>query len=249
MITTTEPDILVSVTGLHRYYGDFCAVRDLSFELRRGEVLGLLGPNGAGKTTTMNLLAGTLAPNAGFIRIGGYDLLDNPRAAKGSTGYLPELPPLYPDLTVDEYLDYAAGLRGVPRAARRAARDTSKDQCGLSEYGRRLIGNLSKGYQQRVGIAQALVHDPSVIILDEPTVGLDPNQIREIRSLIIDLGRDRGVILSTHILPEVLATCTSVKIMHHGQLVHEQRVDELNKPGARSLEQIFTDKTVGDSNA
>ncbi len=247
MITTTEPEILVSVTGLHRYYGDFCAVDNLSFELRRGEVLGLLGPNGAGKTTTMNLLAGTLAPHAGTIRIGGHDLLDDPRAAKRVTGYLPELPPLYADLTVDEYLDYAAGLRAVPRARRPAARDAAKMRCGLAEAGRRLVGNLSKGYQQRVGIAQALVHDPSVIILDEPTVGLDPNQIREIRSLITDLGRDRGVILSTHILPEVLATCTSVKIMHRGRLVHEQRVNELCAPGARTLEQIFADKTMGET--
>ena len=246
MITTTEPDILVSVTGLHRYYGDFCAVRDLAFDLRRGEVLGLLGPNGAGKTTTMNLLAGTLAPNAGAIRIDGHDLFEAPRAAKSAIGYLPELPPLYPDLTVDEYLEFAAGLRGIPRAARRSARDAAKARCGLGEYGRRLIGNLSKGYQQRVGIAQAIVHEPSVIILDEPTVGLDPNQIREIRSLIIELGRDRGVILSTHILPEVLATCTDVKIMHRGALVHEQSVGELNAPGARTLEQIFTDKTMAD---
>ncbi|MEX0899301.1 MAG: ABC transporter ATP-binding protein [Gammaproteobacteria bacterium] len=249
MITTTEPDILVSVTGLHRYYGDFCAVRDLAFDLRRGEVLGLLGPNGAGKTTTMNLLAGTLAPSTGSVRLCGHDLLDDPRAAKAAIGYLPERPPLYPDLTVDEYLDYAAGLRAVPRATRSSARDAAKTQCGLADYGRRLIGNLSKGYQQRVGIAQALVHNPSVIILDEPTVGLDPNQIREIRGLIIDLGRDRGVILSTHILPEVLATCTSVKILHRGCLVHEQRVDELTAPGAHTLEQIFIDKTMDDSAA
>ena len=246
MITTTEPEILVSVTGLHRYYGNHCAVRDLDLELRRGEVLGLLGPNGAGKSTTMNMLTGNLAPDAGSVRIAGHDLLEDPRAAKTALGYLPEQPPLYLELTVDEYLDYAARLR---RVEGRDARERTKARCGLGDVGRRLIGNLSKGYRQRVGIAQALVHDPAVVILDEPTVGLDPNQIREIRALIVDLGRDHGVILSTHILPEVLATCTTVTIMDRGRLVYAERVDALRAPGARSLEQVFIEKTMGDAAA
>ena len=249
MIPTTEPEILVSVTGLHRYYGNHCAVRDLDLELRRGEVLGLLGPNGAGKSTTMNLLTGNLAPDAGAMRIAGHDLLEDPRAAKAAIGYLPEQPPLYLELTVDEYLDYAAGLRGVARRIRRDARDAAKARCGLADSGRRLIGALSKGYRQRVGIAQALVHEPAVVILDEPTVGLDPNQIREIRALIIGLRQDHGVILSTHILPEVLATCTAVTIMDRGRLVYTERVEALRAPGARSLEQIFIEKTMGDAAA
>ena len=214
---STKP--LVKVEGLYRYYGARCAVSNLSFSLAKGEILGLLGPNGAGKTSTLQMLAGNLAPSAGSIHIDGIDLLDEPLSAKGKLGYLPELPPLYPDLTVDEYLDYAAALRRVPKAKRAAAVANARERCGLKDVSRRLIGNLSKGFQQRVGIAQAILHMPSVVILDEPTVGLDPIQIREIRELIQELGKEHGVILSTHILPEVQAVCSRVQIIHKGRLV------------------------------
>ncbi len=219
--------ILVEVEHLSRYYGDLAAVQDISFTIRRGEVLGFLGPNGAGKTTTMQVLSGNLAPTSGRVMIAGHDLLADPKAAKAELGYLPENPPLYRELTVDEYLDYCAALNRVPRERRRVAREAAKEQCGLTEVGRRLIGNLSKGYQQRVGIAQAILHRPALVILDEPTVGLDPIQIREIRALIRELGRSHGVILSTHILPEVQATCDRVQIIHKGALVLNDTIEGL----------------------
>ena len=220
---------LVRVENLYRYYDRRCAVRDLSFELGKGEILGLLGPNGAGKTSTLQMLSGNLAPSAGRILIDGMDLLDEPLKAKAALGYLPELPPLYPELTVDEYLAYCAALHRVPNKRIRAACADAKERCGLKDTGGRLIGNLSKGYQQRVGIAQAIVHSPKVVILDEPTVGLDPIQIREIRALIGELGREHGVMLSTHILPEVQAVCTRVQIIHKGRLVFSDTLADLNE--------------------
>jgi len=212
-------EILVQVEGVSRRYGLTEAVKNVSFSLRQGEVLGFLGPNGAGKTTCMQMLTGNLAPSAGRIAIAGHDLLDDPRAAKRAIGYLPEQPPVYRDLTVDEYLRYCAALRAIPRAQRDPACEAAKQKCGLSDVGKRLIGNLSKGYQQRVGLAQAILHLPPVIVLDEPTAGLDPIQIREVRGLIRELGRDHGVILSTHILPEVQTVCDRVQIIHKGELV------------------------------
>ncbi|MGH8280627.1 MAG: ABC transporter ATP-binding protein [Gammaproteobacteria bacterium] len=212
-------DLLVKVENLYRYYDNHCAVQDLNFELRKGEILGFLGPNGAGKSTTMQILSGNLAPSAGRILINGIDILDKPKHAKASIGYLPEQPPLYPDFTVDEYLDYCARLNRVARDKLHAARELAKQRCGLMGMGHKLIGNLSKGYRQRVGIAQAIIHSPAVVILDEPTVGLDPIQIREIRALIVELGKEHGVILSTHILPEVQTVCSRVQIIHQGRLV------------------------------
>ncbi|HKV97794.1 MAG TPA: ATP-binding cassette domain-containing protein [Gammaproteobacteria bacterium] len=212
-------DLLVKVENLYRYYDSHCAVENLNFELHTGEILGFLGPNGAGKTTTMHMLTGNLAPSAGRILINGVDILDEPKRAKSAIGYLPEQPPLYPDFTVDEYLDYCARLNRVARAQVPAARASAKERCGLKDMGARLIGNLSKGFRQRVGIAQAIIHAPRVVILDEPTVGLDPIQIREIRALITELGREHGVILSTHILPEVQSVCSRVQIIHQGRLV------------------------------
>ncbi|HEV2213366.1 MAG TPA: ATP-binding cassette domain-containing protein, partial [Gammaproteobacteria bacterium] len=202
---------------------------DLSFELGKGEILGLLGPNGAGKTSTLQMLSGNLAPSAGRIFIDGVDLLDEPLKAKTALGYLPEVPPLYPELTVDEYLAYCAELHRVPKKRIRAACASAKERCGLKDTGSRLIGNLSKGYQQWVGIAQAIVHAPKVVILDEPTVGLDPIQIREIRALIGELGREHGVMLSTHILPEVQAVCSRVQIIHKGRLVFSDTLADLNE--------------------
>lgn len=222
-------DVLVEVEGLTRRYGRLEAVSDISFSIRQGQVLGFLGPNGAGKTTTMQILSGNLAPTGGRIRIAGHDLLEDPRAAKATIGYLPEQPPVYRELTVNEYLDYCAALNRIPRGRRLTARDRAKERCGLTQVGRRLIGNLSKGYQQRVGLAQAIIHLPPVIILDEPTVGLDPIQIREIRHLIRELGKDHGVILSTHILPEVQATCDQVQIINRGRLVLNDSIEGLSR--------------------
>ena len=222
-------DILVEVNNISRYYGTMRAVADVSFTINKGEVLGFLGPNGAGKTTTMQILSGNLAPSKGNVMIAGHDLLADPRAAKAALGYLPEQPPLYRELTVDEYLNYCAVLNRIPRAHRRQAVDTAKHKCGLSEVGRRLIGNLSKGFQQRVGLAQAIIHMPPVVILDEPTVGLDPIQIREIRDFIRELGKDHSVILSTHILPEILATCDRVQIINKGSLVLNESIAGLQR--------------------
>ena len=219
MTSSASPELTVSAQALTRLYGSNRAVRGVSLELHRGEVLGLLGPNGAGKTTTMQMLTGNLAPSSGEVQICGVDLVDRPIQAKARIGYLPEVPPLYRELKVDEYLRLAGRLHRVRKPALREAVERAKARCGLPDMGRRLIGSLSKGYQQRVGIAQAIIHEPDVIILDEPTVGLDPNQIREIRALIRDLGKDHSVILSTHILPEVEAVCDRVQILHRGEVV------------------------------
>jgi ABC-2 type transport system ATP-binding protein len=221
-----EP-VLVEVERVTRVFGARAVVKDVSFAVRQGEVLGFLGPNGAGKTTTMRMLTGTLAPSAGRVSVGGVDLLAQPLRAKAQLGYLPEQPPLARELRVDEYLDFCARLHRVPRGRVRTAREQAKARCGLAEVGRRLIGNLSKGYQQRVGIAQAIVHEPRVVILDEPTVGLDPLQIQEIRALIRELGRHHSVILSTHILAEVQAVCSHVQIIRDGELVLRSSIGEL----------------------
>lgn len=220
-----ENEILIEARGLTRRYGPTVAIENLDLTLRKGEILGLLGPNGAGKSTTMKILTGTLAPTSGEVRVNGVSLGENPKAAKRHLGYLPEQPPVYPELTVDEYLGYCAGLHGVASKARAEAVNSAKRDCGLTDVGHRLVGNLSKGYQQRVGIAQAIIHRPPVVILDEPTVGLDPIQIREIRSLIADLGRNHSVILSSHILPEIQAVCSRVMIVARGRLVYNEKLD------------------------
>jgi ABC-2 type transport system ATP-binding protein len=222
-------DSLISVNNLFRWYGTTCAVKDVSFEVRRGEVLGFLGPNGAGKSTTMQVITGNLAPSAGRVAINGIDILERPKEAKTSLGYLPEQPPVYREFTVDEYLRFCARLNRIARAGTAQAVTRAKERCGLEQVGRRLIGNLSKGYQQRVGIAQAIIHQPDVVILDEPTVGLDPIQIREIRTLIRELGEEHSVILSTHILPEVQATCSRVQIINRGELVLSDSIEGLTR--------------------
>lgn len=223
-----QNDIFVSVKDVSRFYGTTCAVNNISFEVKRGEVLGFLGPNGAGKSTTMLMLTGNLAPSEGEIVINGIDILENPKQAKASIGFLPEQPPLYRDYTVDEYLRFCAKLHRISHSKLANAVDSVKQRCGLSEVGQRLIGNLSKGYQQRAGIAQAIIHSPAVVILDEPTVGLDPIQIREIRQLIRELGGEHSVILSSHILPEIQTTCDRVQIINQGELVLTDTVEGLD---------------------
>ncbi len=220
---------LIEIEHLSRYYGNLCAVRDVSFTLQRGEILGFLGPNGAGKSTTMGMISGVLAPSGGSIRLNGQDLLQHPARAKAVLGYLPEQPPLYSELTVDEYLRFCAQLRGAGRKEIPSQMARAKKRCGLESSGGRLIANLSKGYRQRVGIAQAIIHQPEIIILDEPTSGLDPNQIQEIRKLIQELGEEQGVILSTHILSEVESTCDRVLILHQGRVVYAEQMDQLNR--------------------
>lgn len=234
--------LTLSAQNLTRQYGEVVAVHQFDLQLRRGEVLGLLGPNGAGKSTTLRMLTGNLAPSSGGVEICGIDLLDKPLEAKAHMGFLPEIPPLYFDMTVNEYLLLAARLHRVPKEALKAALENVKQRCGLEQHSNNLIGTLSKGYQQRVGIAQAIIHNPDVIILDEPTVGLDPNQMREIRQLIRELGTTSSVILSTHILPEVENVCDRVQIMHQGGIVFDQSMIDLRQQNTR-LEAVFTQLT------
>ncbi|ODT67395.1 MAG: multidrug ABC transporter ATP-binding protein [Nitrosomonadales bacterium SCN 54-20] len=233
----------VSARDLIRYFGARIAVDQVSLELGQGEVLGLLGPNGAGKTTIMRLLTGNLAPNNGKIEICGMDLQKQTLKAKACIGYLPEIPPLYRELTIDEYLRLAVKLRRLARSKTDDAIRKAVEHCGLDNVRRRLIGSLSKGYQQRAGIAQAIIHDPAVIILDEPTSGLDPNQMRDVRSLIRELGAMRSVIFSTHALSEVESVCDRVQIINHGRQVFEGPVDRMKLEGTR-LEEIFTQSTM-----
>lgn len=221
--------ITVSASSLLRQFGQRIAVQNLDLKVRKGEILGLLGPNGAGKSTTMQMLTGNLAPTAGKVEICGIDIMDNPKQAKTRLGYLPENPPLYRDLTVDEFLKLAAKLHRIPKTQIKESVHRVKQRCGLSENGKRLIGNLSKGYQQRIGIAQAIIHNPDIVILDEPTVGLDPIQIREIRDLIRELGGSHSVILSTHILPEIEAVCDRVLILHQGKIVFNDTIEGLKQ--------------------
>jgi ABC-2 type transport system ATP-binding protein len=236
-------EALVQVENLSRYYQNHRAINHLSFTLNAGEVLGFLGPNGAGKSTTMQVISGNLAPSEGEVSIAGHDIIEAPREAKRQLGYLPEHPPLYRDASVDEYLRYCARLHRIPRQQVTAAVERVKAQCGLESSGVRLIANLSKGYQQRVGIAQAIIHNPQVVILDEPTVGLDPIQIREIRELIRSLGSEHSVILSTHILSEVQATCDRVQIIRGGELIYNASTESLNQGHEVSV-RIALRKTV-----
>lgn len=220
-------DVLVDAQGLTRRYGLIRAVAGLDLQLRNGEILGLLGPNGAGKSTTLRMLAGCLAPSEGRVLIRGLDMARAPSRAKRHLGYLPERPPLYPEQTVREYLAFCARLHRIPRREQGAAVASAMTDCGLADMGSRLIAHCSKGYQQRVGIAQAILHRPDVVIFDEPTAGLDPNQIREIRALIRRLGESHSVILSSHILPEIQATCARVAIIHGGQLVFDRPMRDI----------------------
>lgn len=244
--TLMSSQALIQASGLNRFYGKYHAVNDFNLTLNQGEVLGLLGPNGAGKSTTMQMLTGNISPSSGDIKINGIDLLENPLEAKRSIGYLPEQPPIYRDMTSNEFLTYCALLHDIPKNKRQAAKDVVIDRCGLGDVGNKLIANLSKGYQQRVGIAQAILHQPQVVILDEPTVGLDPIQIREIRQLIRELGNDHSVVLSTHILPEVQAVCDRVKIIRQGKTVFSDTFDQLEKHQLSSVLIVGFDAVVNE---
>jgi ABC-2 type transport system ATP-binding protein len=219
----------VEAQDLTKLYGGRAAVSNVSFTLSKGQVLGFLGPNGAGKSTTMKMLTGNLAPSEGGVKICGIDMLENPKEAKALIGYLPEMRPLYKEFTVDEYLTIAARLHRVSAGNIKKAVESAKERCGLSHMSKRLIENLSNGYQQRVGIAQAIIHSPMVVILDEPTVGLDPIQIRDIRALIKDIGKEHSVIVSTHILPEVEMVCDHVQIIDKGKLVFNGEIEVLKR--------------------
>jgi ABC-2 type transport system ATP-binding protein len=209
---------VIEVDHLTKQYGSFTAVDNISFEVGKGEIVGFLGPNGAGKTTTMRVLTCFLPASQGTARIAGFDIFEEPLEVKKRIGYLPELPPLYPDMRVEAYLDFVANIKGVSKSEKPGRIVEVLEQCGLKDRARQLIGQLSKGYRQRVGLAQAIIHNPDVIIMDEPTSGLDPNQIIEVRNLIRTLAKERTVILSTHILPEVEMTCDRVIIINHGKI-------------------------------
>lgn len=223
--------ITLSAHNLHRRYGQRDVVQNVSLELKRGEVLGLLGHNGAGKSTTLQMLTGTLLPHSGEITICGFNLRKQPDQAKSFIGYLPETPPLYKEMRVDDYLTFVAKLHRLPCEHIPVALDETKQRCGLQESGKKIIGTLSKGYQQRIGIAQAIIHRPQVIVLDEPTVGLDPTQIRDIRTLIRELGDAYSVILSTHLLSEVENICDRVEIMQKGRLIYGDSSSRMQQYG------------------
>lgn len=220
---------LIEVQHLTKRYAGVTAVDDISFTVGKGEIVGFLGPNGAGKSTTMRILSGFIPATQGRVSVAGYDVFRHSVEARRRIGYMPENNPLYIEMRVMEYLKYRAALKGVPRAQRRASVDRVIELCGLTEVRRKLIGHLSKGYRQRVGIADALVHDPELVILDEPTIGLDPHQIRQVREVIRDLGKNHTVLISTHILPEVEMTCTRVLIIHRGRIAASNTVHDLRR--------------------
>jgi ABC-2 type transport system ATP-binding protein len=220
---------VIEVEHLTKRYGPVTAVHDISFQVRKGEILGFLGPNGAGKTTTMRVLTGYMPATEGRVRVAGHDVFDQPIEAKRRIGYLPETPPLYPDMTVREYLQFVAKIKGVASADRKSRVEQVMARTWVSDMANRACGKLSKGYKQRVGLAQALIHNPEVLILDEPTAGLDPKQIRETRRLIKELAGNHTIILSTHILPEVSQTCDRVVIINKGRMVAEDTPENLTR--------------------
>lgn len=239
---------MIEVNNLVKKYGDFSAVKGISFTVPKGEILGLLGPNGAGKSTIMKILSAFMPATSGEVKVAGFDVFDDPFEVKKRVGYLPEMPPLYLEMRVREYIEYVADLKQLPAARKQERVDFVVDRCGLKDVQRKIIGTLSKGYKQRVGIAQALVHDPEVVILDEPTVGLDPVQIVEIRNLIKSLAGNHTVLLSTHILPEVVMTCKKVLLINKGSIMVNDTVENLTKGGGGdSLEQAYLKIVAGET--
>src|SRR5262245_32772476 len=234
---------MIEVASLTKRYGELAAIRDVSFNAASGQILGFLGPNGAGKTTTMRVITGFLPATSGTVRVDGFDVFEQSTEVRRRIGYLPENPPLYNDMSVAAYLRFVAKLKGLSRSADLAdAVERVLETCGLTAVRERLLGHLSKGFRQRVGLAQALIHDPPVHVLDEPTIGLDPRQIIEIRGLIKTLGGKRTVVLSTHILPEVSQVCDKVVIINDGRIVAEDQLANLTR--GRSLEEVFI-ATIG----
>lgn len=238
---------MIEVKNLTKKYGNHFAVEDLSFRVEKGQIYGFLGPNGAGKSTTMNIMTGYLAPTSGTVTINGFDVMKEPEEAKKCIGYLPEIPPLYTDMTVKEFLDFCVELKKVPKKNRAEQVAYVMAMTGIEHMANRLIKNLSKGYKQRVGLAQAILGDPEVIILDEPSVGLDPMQIIEIRELIKKLGENHTVILSSHILSEVSAVCDQIMIISHGKLIANDTLEGLQKQFAAQRTLILSVK--GDAEA
>ncbi len=220
---------MIEVRDLSKRYGDRAAIQSLNFTVRKGEVVGFLGPNGAGKSTTMKILTGYMAPTSGEVKVAGLDVFEDPIGVKRRIGYLPETPPVYFDMHVKDYLIFVANLKGVDRAKVGQMANTALEKTGLQDVRNRLIGNLSKGFRQRVGLAQALVADPEILILDEPTVGLDPKQMSEIRQLILQLKGQHTIVLSTHILSEVQASCDKVIIINQGKIVAEDSLADLTR--------------------
>ena len=228
---------MIKADNLTKSYGPLLALKGVSFEVQPGEIVGFLGANGAGKTTTIRILTGFYQPTSGTASINNFSVITHPHEVKKQIGYLPETPPVYPEMTVDSYLKFVLELKKVARPKRKERLEWALEKCGLTERHRSVIGNLSKGFRQRVGLAQAIIHDPSVIILDEPTVGLDPVQIIEIRNLIKNFSGENTVLLSTHNLSEVTAICDRAIIIHQGQIAHEQEIKDLS--GKKSLEEVF----------
>ncbi|MGN1317905.1 MAG: ABC transporter ATP-binding protein [Lachnospirales bacterium] len=226
---------MIEVNNLTKKFGLHTAVNNISFNINKGEVVGFLGPNGAGKTTTMNMMTGYISSTEGSVKINGYDILEEPEKAKQNLGYLPDTPPLYADMTVNEYLDFVCRLKKVKKSEIKSMILEILKTTGLSEVSKRLVGNLSKGYRQRVGLAQALIGNPEVLILDEPTVGLDPKQIIEMRSLIKSLGKEHTVILSSHILSEVNQICDRVIIINNGEIVADDTTKNINAEGVKNV--------------
>jgi len=229
---------MLDVKGLSKNYGPIKAVDNISFKVEKGDVIGFLGPNGAGKTTTMRMITCFIPPSSGEATVAGFDIFKNPSEVKKKIGYLPEIPPLYKDMTVTSYLNFTGKLRGLNGKNLGKRLDYVLLRCGIKDVKKRLIANLSKGYKQRVGLAQALIHDPKILILDEPTIGLDPKQITDIRSLITELGGERTIILSTHILPEVTITCNKVVIINKGKIVATDEQKNLSQNMIKS-EKIY----------
>ncbi|TMB54891.1 MAG: ATP-binding cassette domain-containing protein [Deltaproteobacteria bacterium] len=236
---------MIEVANLSKRYGDRAAIRDVSFTAQTGQILGFLGPNGAGKTTTMRIITGFMPATSGTVRVDGFDVFEQSSEVRRRIGYLPENPPLYNDMAAVPYLRFAAKLKGMNRAAIEDAIERVLHTCGLTEVRHRLLGHLSKGFRQRVGLAQALIHDPPVLILDEPTIGLDPRQIIEIRSLIKTLRVQRTVVLSTHILPEVSQVCDKVVVINEGCVVLEDQLANLTR--TRTLEEVFIEAISRDT--
>ena len=238
-----QDNAMIEAQGLSKYFGDFAAVEDVSFQIYQGEVVAFLGPNGAGKTTTMRLLTGYLAPTAGAARIAGYDMSSDRLAASARLGYLPENGPLYPDMTPRGLLRFFGAVRGLSNARRRQRIEAVVELCDLGSVIGKPIGKLSRGYRQRVGMAQVLLHEPDVLIMDEPTAGLDPNQIHEVRETIRRLGREKTILLSTHILQEVEAMASRVLFIDEGKLICDVPVGELLSDG-KALDEHFRELTT-----